>query len=74
MMLIKNLGRHSLPPYKEPRSEIRKSKDKVGKVFSDRVVTHEIELDLFHLKDQLLAVVAFSCSVVLILLLGLLLC
>jgi hypothetical protein len=42
-------------------------------VCSNRDVTHEIKLALLHLKDQLLAVIAFSCSGVLILLLGLVL-
>jgi hypothetical protein len=42
-------------------------------VFSNRDVTHEIQLSLLHLKAWLLAVVAFSGFAVLLLLLGLLL-
>jgi hypothetical protein len=39
-------------------------------VFLDRDVTHKVKLVWLHLKDRLLAVKSFSCSRVLILLLG----
>jgi hypothetical protein len=35
-------------------------------VFSDREVTQEIKLAFLHLKDRLIAIVAFSCSAILI--------
>ena len=69
-MLIKNLGRHNLPPLKRISSRDSKVKDEGREVFSDRDVTPEIQLALLHLKGRLLAVITFSCSGVLILLLG----
>jgi hypothetical protein len=42
----------------------------VGRWFSDREVTHRVKLVWLPLKDRLLAVITFSCSEVLILLLG----
>jgi hypothetical protein len=40
-------------------------------MFMDRVVIHKVKYVWLHLIDRLLAVIAFSCSGVLILLLGL---
>jgi hypothetical protein len=42
----------------------------VGRWFSDIEVTHRVKLVWLPLKDRLLAVITFSCSEVLILLLG----
>jgi hypothetical protein len=69
MMLIKNLGRHR-PPLRRISSRDSKLQDEVGRWFSDRDVTHKVKLVWLHLKARLLAVIAFSCSDVLILLPG----
>jgi hypothetical protein len=42
----------------------------VGRWFSDKEITHEVKLVWLPLKDRLLAMITFSCSEVLILLLG----
>jgi hypothetical protein len=42
----------------------------VGRWFSEREITHRVKLVWLPLKDRLLAVITFSCSEVLILLLG----
>jgi hypothetical protein len=70
MMLIKNLRRHSLPPLRRISSRDSKLQDEVGRWSSDRDVTHEVKLVRLHLKARLLAVITFSCSEVLIRLLG----
>jgi hypothetical protein len=72
MTLIKNLGRRSLPPLNRISSRDSKVKDEVGG-FSNRDVTHEIQLALLHLKTCLLAGFAISGSGVLLLLLRFLL-
>jgi hypothetical protein len=43
-MLIKNLGRHSLPPLKRISSRDSKLQHGVGRWFSIRVVTHRDKL------------------------------
>jgi hypothetical protein len=70
MTLIKNLGRHSLPPLRIISSRDSKLQDEVGRWIWDRDVTPEVKLVRLHLKAQLLAVITFSCSEVPILLLG----
>jgi hypothetical protein len=69
MMLIKNLWRHNLPPLRRISSRDSKLQDEVGWCFSDREVTLRVKLVWLPLKDQLLAVITFNCSDVLILLL-----
>jgi hypothetical protein len=44
MTLIKNLGRHSLPPLRKILSRDSKLQEEVGKWFSDRDVTHIVKL------------------------------
>jgi hypothetical protein len=73
MTVIKNLGRHSLPPLRRISSRDSKLQEEVGKWFRDRGVTQEIQLALLHLKAWLVAVVVDSVSGVLLLLLGVLL-
>jgi hypothetical protein len=68
--LIKNPGRHSLPPLRRISSRDSKLQDEVGRWFSVRVVTHRDKLVWLPWKNQLLAVIHLSCSEVLILLLG----
>jgi hypothetical protein len=67
MMLIKNLGRHSLPPLRRISSRDSKLQEEVGKWFLDRDVTHRVKLVWLPLKDRVLAVSILSCSEVLIL-------
>jgi hypothetical protein len=69
MMLIKNLGCHSLPPLRRISSRDSKNLRQNREVFSDREVTHRVKLVWLPLKDRLLVVITFSCSEVLILLL-----
>jgi hypothetical protein len=69
MTLIKNLGRHSLPPLRRISSRDSKLQLEVGKWFLDRDVTHRVKLVWLSLKNQLLAVITLSCSEVLILML-----
>jgi hypothetical protein len=73
MTVIKNLGRHSLPPLRRISSRDSKLQEEVGKWFWDRGVTQEIQLALLHLKAWLVAVVVDSVFGVLLLLLGVLL-
>jgi hypothetical protein len=70
MTLIKNLGRHSLPPLRRISSRDSKLQDEVGSWFSVRVVTHRDRLVWLPWKNRLLAVIHHSCSEVLILLPG----
>jgi hypothetical protein len=67
MTLIKNLGRHSLPPLRRISSRGSKLQEEVGKCFLDRDVTHRVKPVWLSLKNQVLAVSALSCSEVLIL-------
>jgi hypothetical protein len=50
MTVIKNLGRHSLPPLRRISSRDSKLQEEVGKWFWDRGVTQEIQLSLLHSK------------------------
>jgi hypothetical protein len=70
MMLLKNLGRHSLPPLRRISSQDLKLQDEVGRWLSVRVVTHRGRLVWLSWKNQLLVVIHLRCSEVLILLLG----
>jgi hypothetical protein len=69
MTLIKNLGRHSLPPLRRISSRDSKLPEEVGKWFLDRDVTHRFKLVWLPLKSRVLAVSTLSCSEVLILML-----
>jgi hypothetical protein len=69
MTLIKNLGRHSLPPLRRISSQDSNLQDKKGKWFLDRGVTHRVKLIWLFLKNRVLAVSTLSCSKVLILML-----
>jgi hypothetical protein len=69
MTLIKNLGRHSLPPLRKISSRDSKLQEEVGKWFLDRGVTHRVKLVWLLLKNRVLAVSTLSCSKVLILIL-----
>jgi hypothetical protein len=60
--LIKNLGRHSLPPLRRISSRDSKLQDEVGMWFFVREVTHGVKLVWLPLKDRLLAVITLSCS------------
>jgi hypothetical protein len=73
MTLIKNLGRHSLPPLNRILSRDSNLQEEVGKKFVHRGVTQEIQLAFLHLKAWFVAVVVHSGSGVLRLLLGLVL-
>jgi hypothetical protein len=66
MTVIKNLGRHSLPPLRRISSRDSKFQEEVGKWFWDRGVTQEIQLTLLHLKAWLVAGVVDSGSGVLL--------
>jgi hypothetical protein len=70
MTLIKNLGRHSLPPLRRISSRDSKLQEEVGKGFLYIDVTRRVKLVWRPLKNRLLAVITLSCSEVLILLLG----
>jgi hypothetical protein len=59
MMLIKNLGRHSLPPLRRISSRDSNLPEEVGKGFLDRDVTHRVKLVWRPLKNRLLAVIGF---------------
>jgi hypothetical protein len=69
MMVIKNLGRHSLPPLRRISSRDSNLQKEVGKWFLDRDVTHRVTLVWLPLKDRVLAVSTLSRSEVLILML-----
>jgi hypothetical protein len=69
MMLIKNLGRHSLPPLRRISSRDSKLQEEVGEGFLDRDVTHIVKLVWLPLKNRVLAVSTISGSEVLILML-----
>jgi hypothetical protein len=69
MMLIKNLGRHSLPPLRRISSRDSKLQEEVGEGFLDRDVTHIVKLVWLPLKNRVLAVSTLSWSEVLILML-----
>jgi hypothetical protein len=69
MTLIKNLGRHSLPPLRRISSRDSKLQEEVGKWFLDRDVTHRVKLVWLSLKNRVLAVSTLNCSEVLILML-----
>jgi hypothetical protein len=69
MTLIKNLGRHSLPPLRRISSRDSKLQEEVGKWFLDRDVTHRIKLVWLPLKNRVLAVSTLSGSEALILML-----
>jgi hypothetical protein len=69
MTLIKNLGRHSLPPLRRISSRDSKLQEEVGEWFSDRDVTHRVMLVWLSSKNRFLAVSTLSCSEVLILML-----
>jgi hypothetical protein len=73
MTVIKNLGRHSLPPLSTISSRDSKLQEEVGEWFLARDVTQEIQLALLHLKAWLVAVVVNSGSRDLLVLLGVLL-
>jgi hypothetical protein len=66
-MVIKNLGRHSLPPLRRISSRDSKLQEEVGKWFLDRGVTHRVKPVWLSLKNRFLAVSTLSCSEVLIL-------
>jgi hypothetical protein len=70
MTLIKNLRCHSLPPLNGISSRDKKVQNKVGRWFSEREITHRVKLVWLPSQDRLLAVITFSCSEVLNLLLG----
>jgi hypothetical protein len=70
MTLIKNLGRHSLPPLRRISSRDSKLQEEVGKEFVHRDVTHRVKPVWLSLKNRVLAVSTLSCSEVLILRLG----
>jgi hypothetical protein len=67
MMVIKNLGRRSLPPLRRISSRDSKLQEEVGKWFLDRGVTHRVKPVWLSLKNRFLAVSTLSCSEVLIL-------
>jgi hypothetical protein len=67
MTVIKNLGRHSLPPLRRISSRDSKLQEEVGKWFWDRGVTHRVKSVWLSLKHRVLAVSTLSCSEVLIL-------
>jgi hypothetical protein len=69
MTVIKNLGRHSLPPLRGMSSRDSNLQEK-GKWFLDRGVTHRVKQVWLPLKNQVLAVSALSCSEVMILMLA----
>jgi hypothetical protein len=73
MMVIKNLGRHSLPPLRRISSRDSKLQEEVRKWFWDRGVTQEFQLALLHLRAWLVVIVVDSGSGVLLVLLGVLL-
>jgi hypothetical protein len=66
MTVIKNLGRHSLPPLRRISSRDLKLHGK-GKWFLDRGVTLKVKLVWLSLTNRVLAVSTLSCSKVLIL-------
>jgi hypothetical protein len=66
MTLIKNLGRHSLPPLRKISSRDSKLQKEVEKWFLDRDVTHRVKLVWLPLKNRVLAMSTLSCSEVLI--------
>jgi hypothetical protein len=67
IMVIKNLGRHSLPPLRRISSRDSKLQEELGKWFWDRGVTHRVKLIWLSLKNWVLAGSTLSCSEVLIL-------
>jgi hypothetical protein len=67
--VIKNLGRHSLPPLRRISSQDSNLQEEVGKWFLDRDVTHRVKLIWLSSKNRVLAVSTLSCSEVLILML-----
>jgi hypothetical protein len=69
MTVIKNLGRHSLPPLRRISSRDSKLQEEVGKKFVHRGVTHRVKPVWLSLKNRILAVSTLSCSEVLILML-----
>jgi hypothetical protein len=69
MTLIKNLGRHSLPPLRRISSRDLKLQEEVGEWLLDRDVTHRVKLVWLSSKNRVLAVSTLSCSDVLILML-----
>jgi hypothetical protein len=73
MTVIKNLGRHSLPPLRRISSRDSKLQEEVRKWFWDRGVTQEIQLALLHSRAWLVAVVVDSGAGVFLVLLGVLL-
>jgi hypothetical protein len=70
MTVIKNLGRHSLPPLRRISSQDSKLQEEVGKKFVRRGVTHGVKPVWLSLKNRFLAVSTLSCSEVLILMLA----
>jgi hypothetical protein len=66
MTVIKNLGRHSLPPLRRISSRDSNLQE-VGKWFWDRGVTHRVNLIWLSLAIRVLAGSTLSCSEVLIL-------
>jgi hypothetical protein len=69
MTLIKNLGRHSLPPLRRISSRDSKLQEEVGKWLLDRDVTHRVKLIWLSSKNRVLAVSTLGCYEVLILML-----
>jgi hypothetical protein len=68
MMVIKNLGRHSLPPLNKISSRDSKLQEKWGKdSWTEAGVTHRVKPAWLSLKNRVLAVSTLSCSKVLIL-------
>jgi hypothetical protein len=68
-MVIKNLGRHSLPPLRRI-SPLDSNLQGRGKWFLDRGVTHRIKPVWLSLQNRVLAMSTLSCSDVLILMLA----
>jgi hypothetical protein len=65
MTVIKNLGRHSLPPLRRISSQDSKLQEEVGKWFLERDVTHRVKPVWLSLKNRVLVVSTRSCSGVL---------
>jgi hypothetical protein len=69
MTLIKNVGRHSLPPFRRISSRGSSLQEEVGKWFLDRDVIHRVKLIWLSSKNRVLVVSTLCCSEVLILML-----
>jgi hypothetical protein len=67
MTVIKNLGRHSLPPLRRILPQDSILQEEVGKWFWDRGVTHRVKPVWLSLKNRVLVGSTLSCSEVLIL-------